>query len=88
MQKPKIQRVRIVPPMPTTTIVIPNVQLSMLDYLLMISRDHGPKKEDLPFHKTKIEETVNARAGASRKETPPESGRARKKNGSSVERKI
>ncbi len=53
MQKPKIQRVRIVPPMPTTTIVIPNVQLSMLDYLLMISRDHGPKERRPPFPQAK-----------------------------------
>jgi len=60
----------------------------MLDYLLMISRDRSPRKEDLPFHRPKIEETVNTRAGASRKETPLESGKARKKNGSSVERKI
>jgi hypothetical protein len=74
--------------MPTTTIVNPNVQLSMFDYLLMISRDHGPKKEDLPFHRPKIEEMVNTRAGASRKGTPPESGRAREKSSSSVERKI
>jgi len=35
MQKPKIQRVRSVPPMPTTTIVNPNVQLSILRYLLV-----------------------------------------------------
>ncbi len=44
MQRPKIHRVRRVPPIPTTTMVIPNVQLSMLDYLLMISRDHGPEE--------------------------------------------
>lgn len=86
MQKPRIQRVRSVPPMPTMTIVNPNVQLSMSDYLLMISRDHGSKKEDLPFLRPKSEETVNARAAASRMETLPGSGKAKKKNGSSVER--
>jgi hypothetical protein len=32
----KIQRVKSVPPMPTTIIVTPNVQLSMLVYLLYI----------------------------------------------------
>ncbi len=31
----KIQRVRSVPPIPTMIIVIPNVQLSILIYLLM-----------------------------------------------------
>jgi hypothetical protein len=34
-----------------------------------------------------IEQTVRTRAEASRKETPPESGKAKKKIGSSVERK-
>jgi hypothetical protein len=36
MSRLKIQRVRIVPPIPMTIIVIPNVQLSMLKYLLLI----------------------------------------------------
>ncbi len=30
-----IQRVRIVPPIPTTTIVMPNVQLSMMNLLMI-----------------------------------------------------
>jgi uncharacterized protein (DUF697 family) len=36
MHRLKIQRVRSVPPIPTMIIVIPNVQLSMLMYLLII----------------------------------------------------
>ncbi len=36
MMRLKIQRVSNVPPIPTMTIVIPNVQLSMLEYLLLI----------------------------------------------------
>jgi hypothetical protein len=77
MHRLKIQRVRRVPPIPTTIIVIPNVQLSILNYLLMICRDHDPKKNDLSFHRLKIEPTVKAREGASRKETSPESGKAK-----------
>ena len=36
MRRLKIQRVSSVPPIPTMIIVIPNVQLSMLKYLLII----------------------------------------------------
>jgi hypothetical protein len=36
MHRLKIQSVRSVPPIPTMIIVIPNVQLSMSRYLLMI----------------------------------------------------
>ena len=36
MRRLKIQRVNRVPPMPTMIIVTPNVQLSMLRYLLLI----------------------------------------------------
>jgi hypothetical protein len=49
----------------------------MLNYLLMIYRDHGPKKNDLPFYRSNIEQTVKARVGASRKEMPPESGKSK-----------
>jgi hypothetical protein len=76
MHRLKIQRVRRVPPIPTTIIVIPNVQLSMLNYLLMIYRDHGPKKKDFTFYRSNIEQKVKARVGASRKEMPRESGKA------------
>jgi hypothetical protein len=38
MHRLKIQSVRSVPPIPTTIIEIPNVQLSMLIYLLVIWR--------------------------------------------------
>lgn len=60
----------------------------MLNYLLMIYRDHGPKKNDLPFYRSNIEQTVKARVGASRKEMPPESGKAKYIAGSSIEGKI
>lgn len=36
MRRLKIQRVSSVPPIPTMTIVVPNVQLSILKYLLLI----------------------------------------------------
>ncbi len=36
MRRLKIQRVSSVPPIPTMIIVIPNVQLSILRYLLLI----------------------------------------------------
>ncbi len=35
-----IQRVKSVPPIPTMIIVIPNVQLSMLKYLLLIKASY------------------------------------------------
>lgn len=77
MHRLKIQRVRRVPPIPTTIIVIPNVQLSILNYLLMISRDHDPEKNDITLYRPEIEQTVNVREGASRKVTPPESRKAK-----------
>ena len=40
MRRLKIQRVNSVPPIPTMTIVIPNVQLSMLKYLLLIKASY------------------------------------------------
>ena len=52
MQKPNIQRVRIVPPMPTTTIVNPNVQLSIVRYLLSTFGGHGLFRDDLRVLKT------------------------------------
>ena len=52
MQKPKIQRVRTVPPMPTITIVTPNVQLSILKYLLITFGGHGLFRDDLRVLKT------------------------------------
>jgi hypothetical protein len=59
----------------------------MFHYLLIILRDHSPEKNNLIFHRPMIGQTVNTRAEASRKETPPGSGKARKKNDSSVEKK-
>jgi hypothetical protein len=49
----------------------------MFNYLLMIYRDQGPKKNDLPFYRSKIEQMVKARVGASRKEMPRECGKAK-----------
>jgi hypothetical protein len=49
----------------------------MLNYLLMIYRDHGQKKNDLTLYRSNIEQTVIAWVGASRKEMPPESGKAK-----------
>jgi hypothetical protein len=49
----------------------------MLNYLLMIYRDRGPKKNDLAFYRPNIGQTVKARVGASRKEMPRESGEAK-----------
>jgi hypothetical protein len=46
-----IQRVKIVPPIPTMIIVIPNVQLSMMNYLLMTDGDHELIKNDLAFYR-------------------------------------
>jgi hypothetical protein len=40
MRRLKIQRVNSVPPIPTMIIVIPKVQLSMLNYLLFIKASY------------------------------------------------
>ena len=42
MRRLKIQRVSRVPPIPTTIIVIPNVQLSIFKHLLIVQKNKHP----------------------------------------------
>jgi hypothetical protein len=47
MQRLKIHRVRRVPPIPTTTIVIPNVQLSMFFIFIYLPMMYGKAFSEL-----------------------------------------
>jgi len=47
-----IQRVKSVPPIPTTTIVIPNVQLSMMYLLMIYGEGMNPTKTTSPVDKS------------------------------------
>jgi hypothetical protein len=50
----------------------------MFNYLLMIYRDQGPKKNDLPFYRSKIEQTVKARVGPPERRCPVKVGKQNK----------
>ena len=86
MQKPRIQRVRSVPPMPTTTIVNPNVQLSILRYLLITFGGHGLFRDDPRILKKLLAEQVrlDPLAEAARKEKAPVNRKAKQIKGSSL----
>ncbi len=79
MHRLKIQRVRRVPPIPTTIIVIPNVQLSMLDYLLIMLRDHGPEKNNLIFHRPKLSKRLTRGRGPPERRHPLKAGKQGRK---------
>jgi hypothetical protein len=49
MHRLKIQRVRRVPPIPTTIIVIPNVQLSIFIFIYLLMKDSSKLEEGLNY---------------------------------------
>ena len=56
----KIQRVKSVPPIPTMIIVIPNVQLSILRYLLLIKvGGRGQRVKATSFASNSKPQTLN-----------------------------